>query len=458
MPEINDNLNDNLNDNSNDNPVETDNNYNNQIPPVSGNRPDYSYNWNGAERKKKNNGKKGAIFALITVIVCLLIAVMIGAAMLLVGTFFGLENSGDDFSQPIFSDFNDEDSTSDVSSQYTDSDYEGSVPSGDSGEDLSTNLTDIYEKCSPACCTVKVYVRNQLYSIGSGFVYDSENGYIATNHHVIESGDKYELEFYNGDVYEAYLVGSNDVTDLAVLHVDASNLPSISLGDSNSKKVGENVIAIGTPYNESLAGTMTCGIISGIARDVEITDEYGRVIKTMTLLQTDCSINPGNSGGPLIDMAGNVIGITSLKLVDEQFEGIGFAIPITEASVILNKLIRGEEIDDTDFASPTPKIGITVTSVENGLSSIRRTPTCSYPEGVFITDIEATSSAYEAGLSRYDIITEMEGTRIKTTDELSAVLSKLKAGRTVSVKVFRFNSNFSAGAYYTIEFKLDSVS
>ena len=178
----------------------------------------------------------------------------------------------------------------------------------------------------------------------------------------------------------------------------------------------------------------------------------------MTLIQTDCSINPGNSGGPLIDMAGNVIGITSLKLVDEQFEGIGFAIPITEASQIINKLISGEDLGDSGFASASPRIGVTIIEAADGLSSLRIRPQCNYPESVIVMSIEATSSAYSAGLRQYDLITSFDGVEIKSVEDLSAVLEKHKAGDTVSITIFRFNNNWSKGETKTITFKLDAAS
>ena len=332
------------------------------------------------------------------------------------------------------------------------------APAPDVDVDLSTKLSRIYQECAPACCTISVSRNGKAYSIGSGFVIDAEGGFVATNHHVIDEGDEIDVVFYDGTEYSAQIVGSDATTDLAVLHIDAENLPQVSFGDSSKVLIGENVVAIGTPFDMTLAGTMTCGIISGIARDIEITNNSGKVIKTMTLLQTDCSINPGNSGGPLIDMAGNVIGITSLKLVDEQYEGIGFAIPITSAAEIFKKLIAGENIGESDIAVATPQIGITVSDVESGLANYRIRPFCEYPEGVFVVDIDISSSAYKAGLSRCDIIVDFNGVEVKTSDDLVEALSKYRAGETVVVTVFRFNRSFTDGKLQTIEFKLDAAS
>lgn len=426
------------------------NNYDNQTPP-DGNRPDYSYNWNGSEYNRKNNGGRGVA---IVVVVCLLLAAIV-AAVVLSQTVIGNGDTSRAESEAISLTSNGDSSKPPKKDNVVVPDF---TPSGDADADLSTTLTQIYENCSPSCCTIKVSVRGTAYSIGSGFVIDAENGYIATNHHVIDSGDKIEVVFYNGNTYPAELVGSDAVTDIAVLKIEAKDLVQVEFSDSNNVKIGENVVAIGTPYDQSLAGTMTCGIISGIAREIDITNNSGKVIKTMTLLQTDCSINPGNSGGPLIDMAGNVVGITSLKLVDEQFEGIGFAIPITDAIDIFKKLIAGEAIVDSGIASASPKIGITCADVDTALASSYMRPTCEYPQGVFVVDIEFNCNAYMAGLDRYDIITDFNGDTVENLDELTESLAKYKAGDEVTLTVFRFNRNLSDGSYHVITFKLDAAS
>ncbi len=433
------------------------NNFNNRSP---NGQPDFSYNWNGSNNNNgKNNGGKVAL--IISIVVALLV-VIAGAAFAASQYVDRSSNESDvsndvsdgsvDISAEISGD------NSDTSSGKTDYPVPDFTPSGDADLDLSTTLTEIYENCSPSCCTVSVSYRGQPYSIGSGFVIDAENGYIATNHHVIESGTEVSVIFYDGKEYEATVVNSDAVTDLAVLKIEAEGLVQVEIGNSNNIKVGENVVAIGTPYDQGLAGTMTCGIVSGIARDIEITNDSGKVVKTMTLIQTDCSINPGNSGGPLIDMAGNVIGITSLKLVDEQYEGIGFAIPISSATEIFKKLIAGEDIGDTDIATATAKIGITAYELDYGLQYYRMYPRCEYPEGVLVGEIEYDSSAYIAGLSVCDIITDFNGDAVTSLDELTVALEKYKAGDEVTVTVFRFSDRaLTKGENVTITFKLDAA-
>lgn len=421
-------------------------NYNNQQDNQSG-KPDYSYNWNGSEYNgSRKGGGRGFIIAAI---VAALVVALICVGVIIANNAIPEETAAG--------------SSESDSQALTESKTNVSVPvfkpADNAYDEHTTNLTEVYEKASVSCCTVYVTYKNTTgYSIGSGFVIDAENGYIATNHHVIENADKIKVIFYDGSEYEAKLVGSDSVTDLAVLRISATGLTAVTFGVSDNLKIGEYVVAIGTPYSQSLSGTMTCGIISGIARDIQVTNSSGKVIKTMTLIQTDCSINPGNSGGPLIDMSGNVVGITSMKIVNEEFEGIGFAIPITQATEIFGKLIAGEEITDSGIATATAKLGITVYRLEDGLQYFSMNPKCEYPTGVLVSNIERKSSVYAAGLSLYDIITEFNGDKIEGLDDLTNALAKCKAGQTVTMKIFHFNRALTSGEYMDITFKLDPAT
>ncbi len=438
---------------------EFNNGNNNNQPPFGGNGPQ-PYNWNGSDHKKNGNNNGGKALVVIAIAVTIIAAVIITA--LVAERFPDLMKLPETSAQ---SDSPDDSSTADFSAEISDVEDDDTSyyvpefkPSDDAGKDNSNELTEIYASCSPSCCTIDVKYQGNPYSIGSGFVIDAEHGYIATNHHVIEGGTSFSVLFYDGKEYSAKVVNSDPVTDLAVLKIEAEGLVQVKIGNSDNIRVGEDVIAIGTPYDKGLAGTMTCGIVSGVARNIDITNETGKVIKTMTLIQTDCSINPGNSGGPLIDMSGNVIGITSLKLVDEQYEGIGFAIPISNAVEIFKKLISGEEIGNSGFASASARIGITAYELEYGLQYYRLYPRCEYPEGVLVGEIEYDSSAYIAGLSTCDIITDFNGDKIKTLDDLNKALDKYKAGDKVQITVFRFTDRaLSKGEYFTFEFRLDAA-
>ena len=201
------------------------------------------------------------------------------------------------------------------------------------------------------------------------------------------------------------------------------------------------------------------GIISGLDRKIPIENDSGVVTKTMHLIQTDTPINPGNSGGPLINMAGQVVGINSLKLIDE-FEGIGFAIPINSAVEIFNQLIQyGEVVQDpeTDFVIENPRLGVQVYELQAGLEAFRIRPKCDYPEGVLVASVEPNTAVYAAGLELYDIITEFDGKPVKNLNDLTNALAQYRAGDKVTMTVFSFSRNFSQGEYKTLEFVLDSA-
>ena len=416
------------------------------------NGPEAPFEWNGSNNN--NGGKRFVKILLVVLAVLALFTVTAVAVYFAEGGLEFLEITGDNSTSSSTSASTSTPSSDTSRPEYSVPDF---TPSGDSSVDLTTTLTQIYDACSPSCSTIMAYRGGKPYSSGSGFVIDAENGYIATNHHVIADCDKIEVVFYDGTTYIATVVGSDATTDLAVLKIEAKNLVQVKFGDSNNIKVGEGVVAIGTPYDISLAGTMTSGIVSGLARGVEITNSSGKVIKTMTLIQTDCSINPGNSGGPLFDMAGNVIGITSLKIADELYEGIGFAIPISDATEIFKKLIAGEDVSDNGIASATPRIGVTVYAVEDGLSEYKLKPRCEYPKGLFVGEIDPNTASYRAGLSQYDIITDFNGYTITSIDDLDSAMSNYKAGDEVVVTVFRFDRFLLSGEYKTITFKLDAA-
>ncbi|MBO4276873.1 MAG: trypsin-like peptidase domain-containing protein [Clostridia bacterium] len=437
------------------------NGYGEQTPPDN-RRPDYTYKWNGSEYSSNNRRHSGRGFAIIAVVILLIGVLVVSTVIGYAGTQRGTggENTVSETVKPEQSSSGGTEEPGAALREGGGKKTEISVPDFKPdivGEKEETDLTVIYETAAKACCTVKVTPKSGAgYVLGSGFVIDAEGGYIATNHHVIENGKSIKVVFYDGTEYAAELVGSDATTDLAVLRINADNLVKLPIGSSDELKVGERVIAIGTPYSEEFAGTMTVGYISGIARNVEITNDYGKVTKVMTLIQTDCAINPGNSGGPLIDMNGCVVGINSLKIASEEYEGMGFAIPITSATEIFKKLIAGEEVGDSAIASATPRLGITVYTLKYGFETFKLTPRCEYPEGILVGTIEADTAVYAAGLELFDIITEFNGTRITTLDDLTSALSKCKAGQTATLKLFRFNRTLTSGEEVTITFKLEA--
>lgn len=287
--------------------------------------------------------------------------------------------------------------------------------------------------------------------VGSGFIYDDE-GYIITNHHVIDGADKITVYLHDKTELEAQLIGSDSFSDIAVIKVnpDGVKLVPMDIGDSAKLVVGDEVIAIGCPAGIEYMGTVTDGIISAINRDVSLTD--AGITKTMTLLQTNATINKGNSGGPLINSRGEVIGINTLKL-SSNYEGIGFSIPINGALPIITQLIEhGKVVERTenDFVSGEGVIGISASAISESEAEYY-----DIPLGVLVIQIDKESSAAKAGLRRGDIITAYNGKTVKTVDELNSYKSANKAGDEVTISVYRDAIQDGEEETFDLTFKLD---
>ena len=274
----------------------------------------------------------------------------------------------------------------------------------------------------------------EVTATGSGIVMSSD-GYIITNAHVIydteseyNMGKATSVTVVMGDnhdeEYEAEIVGYDIQTDLAVLKIDAEGLTPAEFGDSNDLEVGELVVAIGNPLGFELYGTTTCGIVSAVNREVQLED------RTMTLIQTDAAINSGNSGGMLLNAYGQVIGINSMKMGSSygsaSVEGLGFAIPISDAKEIINSLINN------GYVTGRPQLGITgVTVTESDAERFN------LPQGVYVYGVAENSAAAKAGLQQGDIITAIDGVEITTMEELSEQKNKHQAGDTVTLRISR---------------------
>lgn len=277
---------------------------------------------------------------------------------------------------------------------------------------------------------------------GSGVII-SEDGYIITNNHVInsESSSYYyqvteatgiKVHLY-GDaddkLYDATVVGSDKSTDLAVLKIDAEGLSSIEIGDSDNLRVGEFVMAVGNPLG--LDSSVTCGIISALDREVD--DDEGN---TYVTIQTDAAINSGNSGGALINSKGQLIGINSLKLSGDGIEGIGFAMPINSSMTIINQLIEFGTVK-------RPYIGISGSSLTEALAK-----RYNMPVGVYVEEILEDGPAKDSGLEVGDVITEVEGQAVTSINEINKIKNTFEIGDTISLKVYRDND------YKTIKIQL----
>lgn len=264
--------------------------------------------------------------------------------------------------------------------------------------------------------------------IGTGFIYE-KSGYILTNQHVIENADVIQVTVDGvTKPYEAKLLGSSKDLDLAVLKIEGDkDFPTVALGDSDSLKVGAEVIAIGNP--QGFDHTVTTGVLSAKGRSIDINEEDGSGTRNYKdLLQTDASINPGNSGGPLLNMNGQVIGMNVAVSTDSQ--GIGFAIAVNTIKEVVDKLEANQEIPK----EPVPFIGATLMTITDEVAKQMGTD---IKEGSVVADIIYKSPAYVADLRPYDIITGANGTKYATNQDLITYIQTLKVGDKVTLNVVR---------------------
>ena len=264
---------------------------------------------------------------------------------------------------------------------------------------------------------------------------EGEGGYILTNNHVVDEGETYQIEWLDGTIMDATLVGADEGTDIAVLQFNEpapEGATPVPLGDSDALQIGELAIVIGNPGSgtEVLFGTVTAGIISGLEREgVTAQGSFNRPVST---IQVDAAINTGNSGGALLNAQGELVGIPTLKMTASYttiYEGLGFCIPINTAKDIIDQLIENGEV-------VRPRLGVTVVAQDGPDEPMRNYP----PAGVRIENVEEGSPADEAGLQAYDIITEINGVRVYTNDELIAQIDQYAAGDTVELTICRYYS------------------
>ncbi len=290
----------------------------------------------------------------------------------------------------------------------------------------------IAENVGPSIIGVKVnYVSQDLFGAlseeddeGSGIIY-KEDGYIITNYHVIESAignstAKVVVTFPNSDEeIEAKIIGGDKTTDLAVIKIEKSGLTAAKIGKSSDLKVGELAVAIGNPLGQEFAGSVTVGYISALNRKIT-TD--GRTYK---LIQTDAAINPGNSGGALVNSAGEVIGINTVKIGATAVEGLGFAIPTDDAITIIDELMSKGKIE-------RPYIGIGGIDIDEATAKRNNLTT-----GIYVAQVYANSPASQAGLQKGDIIVGVDGQEIKEMEKLNEYKNTKKIGDKIKIKIIR---------------------
>lgn len=267
-------------------------------------------------------------------------------------------------------------------------------------------------------------------SIGSGFVYklDGDYGYILTNNHVVSGAKTIKVTNTDGQTVEAVKLGSDEYVDLAVLRVDSDFVLQVaSLGDSTDMEIGDTVFAIGTPVSLTYANSVTKGIISGINRTVDVTLDDGSEF-LMEVIQTNAAINPGNSGGPLVNMRGEVIGINTLKLVEDEIEGMGFSIPIEMATSVLDRLESGSKIE-------RPLLGVSLIDANSRYALYRYNIILdkTYDYGVAVVSVEKNSTAYSIGLKSKDVITKINDIKVEDMVHFKYILYKYSIGDTIKL-------------------------
>ncbi|MDS0528112.1 trypsin-like peptidase domain-containing protein [Clostridium sp. SHJSY1] len=313
------------------------------------------------------------------------------------------------------------------------------APEFTSATDGSLTVSQAFEKVKPAVVTISTKgiqqsgyggFSQEVEGLGSGFIIN-EDGYILTNNHVVANSSEVKVLLSDGNEVAAKVINTDEQQDLAMIKLaDGTKVPGVAeLGDSDALYPGEDVIAIGTPLSKNFAQTMTKGIISAVNREVQ-SSESGNTAK---VIQTDAAINSGNSGGPLVNTKGQVIGINSMKMSssatgsEATIEGMGFSIPINEAKSRLESLSK-----------PILSLGITVTNVTEDMSK-----QSGYPVGIYVKTVADFSPASKAGLRQDDVITEFDGTKVKTVDELNKLKSQKNAGDKVTMKIVRNKKEMS---------------
>lgn len=389
---------------------------------------------NGQNGKKPKKSRKGfAVFAGIMASV--LIVSVVG---------FSTFAIVDLYSKGLLGSSNDGTSTSDAASSQAKSNLD--LASKPTTQGVSSTVSGAYtaqevnKKVRPSVVGVITYTQSQglvMQELGEGSgIIMSADGYIITNAHVVEGASAVKVVLSTEKEYEAKIIGSDTKTDLAVLKIEETNLPYATFGNSDEVEIGEDVVAIGNPAG--LSGSLTKGIVSGLNRKVSSSE--GSSIYALDCIQVDAAINPGNSGGALVNMFGQVIGINSSKYVGTDYEGIGFSISINEAKPILDSLIADGYVKDR------VRIGISYQEITEVVARSNNVPT-----GLYVLAIDETCDVANSGLKMYDIITKINGTEVKSGDDVVTILTGKKAGDVLKLTVYRQSV---VGQAETLEFNV----
>ena len=337
--------------------------------------------------------------------------------------------------------------------------YTSQNPIPDIADRVRPAVVQVISACETWDATTRIASTEDI-SSGSGCYFrDAEGGnggYILTNYHIIEDGEVYRIEWLSGEKMDAALVGYDDGTDIAILRFNEpapEGVEVIPMGDSDKLRIGELAICIGNPGSstESLLGTVTAGIVSGLEREGINADNFTRSI---SVIQTDAAINTGNSGGAMLNAKGELVGIPTLKMMYGSgysvYEGLGFCVPINTVSKLIDQII-------TTGGVVRPRLGITVADIDGPDEPMKKYP----PIGVQVYSVEEDGPSGRAGLQVGDVITEIDGIRLKTYTELLKEIDKHEAGDVVELKVYRYydkDGNLT-GSYeeFTFKVKLEMI-
>lgn len=300
---------------------------------------------------------------------------------------------------------------------------------------VENSISSSVDKVYGSTVVVIASSKGKQISTGTGFIYKKNNGkaYIMTNNHVIDGADSVEVEFNDkSDKVDAEIVGGDTYADIAVLTIKDDNYTVVEMGEVDSLKLGDTIFTVGSPMGVNYKGTVTKGILSGKERMVEVNLSGTTSDYYMKVLQIDAAVNPGNSGGPLCDVSGKVIGIISLKIVQDEVEGMGFAIPINDALKYASLIEEGGEI-----SRPYLGIGMLDLSEEYYLWQNRITIPDGVDEGVAVISVEKNTPAEKAGLKKGDIIVKINDQDVGSLAEFRYELYKHEVGEKVKLSFYR---------------------
>lgn len=394
----------------------------NEEPQIIWNKDDYQgslvkaqYNYSEKKKKNKFSAKK-------------YVAIAVAAAIINMAALGGIFGAGYYFGQS---------KTANVSKNETianmNNETQGVEQTVQTGPELST--VEISKKVGPAVVGITSQIESGMSIFGTTTVSEgtgsgiiiSEDGYVITNNHVVEGASKVTVTLNTGSEYDAKIIGTDDKTDLAVIKFEPSETLTVAeLGDSTQVQVGEKAVAIGNPLGLEFFGSTTEGIISAVNRTITVED------KTMNVIQTDAAINNGNSGGALVNAYGQVIGINTVKISSSVAEGMGFAIPISEAKPVISDLMQ------YGYVKGRPVIGISSRDVTEYMSARQ-----GWPIGVQVMSVTEGSGAEVAGLEQGDIIVKADGQEITSVDDLNEIKDSHQPGEFIEVEVYKYSTGLT---------------